>query len=134
VTKATRGAKAPIPGRPVRGSTTGRPIMAALDLLGRRWSLRIVWELLARPAGFRDLQSRCGDISASVLSTRLHELGHAAIVETDAEGKWRLTRLGEELVDALGGLQAWSAKWARRLAPHARRRERSRDRDLTDRA
>ena len=89
--------------------------MAALDLLGRRWALRIVWELLSRPAGFRELQSRCGDISASVLSTRLQELGDAAIVDTDTEGKWRLTRLGEELVEALAGLQAWSTKWAKRL-------------------
>ena len=31
--------------RSVRGSRTGRPIMALLDLLGRRWSLRIIWEL-----------------------------------------------------------------------------------------
>jgi DNA-binding HxlR family transcriptional regulator len=116
MTKVVRGAKAPVPGRPVRGSTTGRPIMAALDLLGRRWSLRIVWELLARSAGFRDLQSRCGDISASVLSTRLQELGQAAIVETDAHGKWRLTRLGAELIEALSGLQSWSAKWAKRVA------------------
>ena len=29
----------------VRGSRTGRPIMALLDLLGRRWTLRIIWEL-----------------------------------------------------------------------------------------
>lgn len=121
MTKATRGARTPIPGRPVRGSATGRPIMAALDLLGRRWSLRILWELLARPAGFRDLQSRCGDISASVLSTRLTELRHAAILDTDADGKWRLTRLGEELVEALSGLQSWSAEWASKLEDQARR-------------
>ena len=31
--------------RTVRGSASGRPIMVLLDLLGRRWSLRIVWEL-----------------------------------------------------------------------------------------
>jgi len=41
---------APRPGRPVRGSRTGRPIMALLDLLGRRWVLRILWEL--REAGY----------------------------------------------------------------------------------
>jgi DNA-binding HxlR family transcriptional regulator len=31
--------------RSVRGSKSGRPIMALLDLLGRRWTLRILWEL-----------------------------------------------------------------------------------------
>ena len=35
----------PKPGRRVRGSATGRPIMALLDLLGRRMTLRILWEL-----------------------------------------------------------------------------------------
>ena len=38
-------ARTPRPGRPVRGSQTGRPIMALMDLLGRRWTLRVIWEL-----------------------------------------------------------------------------------------
>ena len=41
----------PIPGKPVRGSKTGRPIMALLDLLGRRWALRVLWELRNGPVG-----------------------------------------------------------------------------------
>ena len=41
----------------VRGSTTGRPIMALLDLLGRRWTLRIVWELREEPKRFRELRT-----------------------------------------------------------------------------
>ena len=114
VVKARAG-KAPVPGTPVRGSTSGRPIMAALDLLGRRWALRILWELLAQPLGFRELQARCGDISASVLSTRLQELRKAAIIEPEPGGKWQLTVLGTELAVALSGLQAWSLKWATQL-------------------
>ena len=43
---------APRVGRPVRGSRTGRPIMVALDLLGRRAALRVLWEL--REAGLVD--------------------------------------------------------------------------------
>ena len=38
-----------LPGQPVRGSASGRPIMALLDLLGRRWALRILWELRDGP-------------------------------------------------------------------------------------
>jgi len=57
----------PLPGRPVRGSATGRPIMALLDLLGRRWALRVLWELRSGPVpSFRELQSRCGGVSSSV--------------------------------------------------------------------
>jgi DNA-binding HxlR family transcriptional regulator len=40
---------APRPGTKVRGSSGGRPIMALLDLLGRRWALRILWELRGGP-------------------------------------------------------------------------------------
>jgi DNA-binding HxlR family transcriptional regulator len=45
----------PQPGKPVRGSVTGRPLMAGLDLSGRRWSLRIIWELCDGELGFRPL-------------------------------------------------------------------------------
>ena len=49
--------------------------MALLDLLGRRWALRVLWELRASPVPtFRELQSRCGDVSSSVLAQRLREL------------------------------------------------------------
>src|SRR5687768_17454829 len=57
----------PRPGVPVRGSTTGRPLMAALDLVGRRWSLRVLWELRSGPIGARALLERCEGISSSVL-------------------------------------------------------------------
>jgi DNA-binding HxlR family transcriptional regulator len=63
--------KQPRPGGPVRGSSTGRPIMAVLDLLGRRATLRILWELsLAhRPLTFRALQEAAAT-NPSVLNTR----------------------------------------------------------------
>src|SRR5947209_14769171 len=63
------------PGTPVRGSTTGRPLIAALDLLGRRWSLRILWELKDGPLGARSLRDRCDGMSPSVLYDRLGQLG-----------------------------------------------------------
>ncbi len=64
----------PRPGRVVRGSATGRPLMAALDLLGRRWALRILWELTDGPRGARELRQRCDAMSPSVLYQRLAEL------------------------------------------------------------
>src|SRR5689334_19781802 len=69
----------PVPGRPVRGSSSGRPIMAALDLLGRRWTLRILWELQAEPLGARELGRRCDEMSSSVLYQRLDELTAAGL-------------------------------------------------------
>ncbi|MDF4248970.1 helix-turn-helix domain-containing protein [Streptomyces sp. WMMB303] len=105
------GAAAPRPGTPVRGSASGRPIMAALDLLGRRWTMRIVWELSQGPAGFRELQRRCERMSSSVLSTRLEELARARLLTLRDDG-YHLTPLGEELVDALSPLGDWSRRWA----------------------
>ena len=64
----------PTPGRPTRGSTTGRPLMAALDLFGRRWALRVLWELRDGPVGARALLARCEGLSSSVLYQRLREL------------------------------------------------------------
>jgi DNA-binding HxlR family transcriptional regulator len=107
-------AEQPRPGVPVRGSTTGRPLMAALDLLGQRWTLRVVWELRADTLGFRELQRRCEQMSSSVLSTRLATLTEAAIVDLDDDG-YRLTSLGKDLITALNPLQSWAADWEKAL-------------------
>jgi DNA-binding HxlR family transcriptional regulator len=103
----------PRPGRPVRGSETGRPIMALLDLLGRRWALRVIWELRDGPLSFRQAQARCDAISSSVLNDRLAELRAAGIVETGDEG-YALTPEGRELLDAYRPLDAWAERWAER--------------------
>jgi DNA-binding HxlR family transcriptional regulator len=105
-------AETPLPGSPVRGSRTGRPIMAALDLLGRRWALRILWELRDGAVGFRALQERCDGLSPTVLNTRLAELRAAGLVEHDEKRAHRLTPLGEDLGDAIAPLRAWSVRWA----------------------
>ena len=104
-------ARTPRPGVPVRGSESGRPVMAALDLLGRRWTLRILWELSQAPSGFRELQRRCEHMSSSVLSTRLDELTGARVLNLHGDA-YHLTRLGEDLVEALSPLNAWSRRWA----------------------
>ena len=65
------------PGAPVLGSTTGRPLMAAMDLLGRRWALRVLWELRAGPVGARAVLGRCEGLSSSVLYERLRDLSDA---------------------------------------------------------
>ncbi|HET6870024.1 MAG TPA: helix-turn-helix domain-containing protein [Solirubrobacteraceae bacterium] len=106
-------AEIPKPGSPVRGSQTGRPIMALLDLLGRRWALRVIWELRDGPLTFRQAQARCGQVSSSVLNDRLAELRAAGIVEASAEG-YRLTDEGQELLALYPPLDAWAQRWAER--------------------
>lgn len=110
-----RNPRSPLPGGPVRGSRTGRPVMALLDLLGRRWALRILWELRdGRPQSFRDLQERCGGISSSVLNDRLRELRDAGIVGAERGGGYHLSGHGHKLLDALAPLDGWAKAWARR--------------------
>ena len=106
--------KVPQPGARVRGSSTGRPVMAALDLLGRRWSLRILWELREGALGARVLRERCDTMSSSVLYERLAELTAAGLVTRTDDGGYALTDIGASLGDALGPLDAWARAWARR--------------------
>jgi len=107
---------APRPGQPARGSTTGRPLMAALDLAGRRWALRIVWELRHGPLTFRALQERCDDASPSVLNRRLGELREARVVRpSTGQDGYRLTPLGQDLLLALAPLEMWARHWAAAL-------------------
>jgi DNA-binding HxlR family transcriptional regulator len=103
----------PRPGRPARGTRTGRPLLVAFDLLGRRWALRVLWELRDEPLGFRALRERCGGMSSSVLRDRLAELTGAGLVETDEAGRYRLTEHGRSLRRALAPLSRWADEWGR---------------------
>jgi DNA-binding HxlR family transcriptional regulator len=87
--------------------------MELLDLLGRRWALRVVWELRGDTGlTFRELQSASGDLSSSVLTDRLRELTEAGVVARDKSG-YVLTVRGRELLELLLPLDAWARKWAR---------------------
>ena len=105
----------PVPGRPVRGSRTGRPVMALLDLLGRRWTLRLLWELRDGPLRFVALRKAAGGVSQSVLVVRLAELTAAGIVE-EVEDGYALTSRGRTLVAQLVKLDRWAQEWAEQLA------------------
>jgi DNA-binding HxlR family transcriptional regulator len=85
--------------------------MALLDLLGRRWNLRLIWELREGALVFRQLQARCG-VSPSVLNTRLAELRLAQLVQAGAQG-YVLTPLGLELLELFGPVNRWAEKWGR---------------------
>lgn len=100
---------------PARGSRSSRPVMALLDLLGRRWALRVLWELRDGPKTFRALRSACDEVSPSVLNDRLRELRDARLVDHNEREGYRLTKSAEELGELLLPLDAWSKRWARRL-------------------
>jgi DNA-binding HxlR family transcriptional regulator len=98
----------------VRGSKTGRPVMALLDLLGRRWTLRIVWELRDGPLTSRALRTACDDASPTVMQARLSELREAGLVELVQGDGYRLTALGQELNETFLPLYRFAERWSKR--------------------
>lgn len=106
-TKAkAKAAPATTPKRRPRAAKSEKTLAAGLDLLGRRWTLRIVWELRAGALTFRALQEACA-VAPSVLNTRLSELKEEGIVEV-AGGGYTLARRGRSLVEALGPVVRWA--------------------------
>jgi DNA-binding HxlR family transcriptional regulator len=93
-----------------RGTATPRPLAELFELLGRRWTLRVLWELRDRTLAFNDLRRAVGGMSQSVLVTRLTELFGAGLV-ADVPGGYRLTALGQSLVRELAALEPWAARW-----------------------
>lgn len=89
--------------------------MAALDLFGRRWALRVLWELRDGPVGARALQAQCDNMSPSVLYARLAELRDARLITQDRDGRYVLTDLGRSLSSAIEPLNRWAQSWAREL-------------------
>ena len=88
------------------------PIADLLDLLGRRWALRVLWELRhdgAQP--FSELRAACDEMSTSVLTQRLRELVDAGIAER-RDRAYALTPAGRELLSLLAPLDAWAKTWA----------------------
>jgi len=94
----------------VRGSKTGRPVMRVLDVLGRRWSLRILWELRDGARTFRALRAACDDVSPSSLAQRLADLRELGVVESRDDG-YTLTASGEELARIVLALSRWSDRF-----------------------
>ena len=86
--------------------------MVVLDMLGRRATLRIFWELRNAPLTFRALQNAV-QTNPSLLNTRLRELREIGWIEHDAGG-YRLTRAGVELTEAMQPLYEWAGQWGKK--------------------
>jgi DNA-binding HxlR family transcriptional regulator len=100
-------------------------MLALLDLLGRRWALRILWELRLEPASFQALHRRCDSMSTSVLSQRLAELSDAQLIVKNHAASYALTEAGALLLGRLDGIDEWTQEWARTIRSAAATRPRS---------
>ncbi len=88
--------------------------MALLDLLGRRWALRVIWELRGKQLSSRDLRVACDDVSPSVLQARVDELREAGIVALEAGAGYTLTPEGRRLAGTIYELNNWAKDWDKR--------------------
>ncbi|MBF6175237.1 winged helix-turn-helix transcriptional regulator [Nocardia blacklockiae] len=101
-----RSARRPGAGRPQD------PPHAAMELLGQRWMLRVIWELEPGPIGFLELRRRMGNCSSSMLSVRLQHLQGAGLALKRPDKAWELTASGQALGTALRPLWSWSRQWS----------------------
>ena len=81
--------------------------MRVLDRLGRRWALRLLWELRHGPLTFRALREACDDVSPSSLNQRLRELRALGVIAPGDDG-YGLTRSGVRLSRILLDLNRWA--------------------------
>lgn len=86
------------------------PISRALDVLGERWTLMIVRDMLVGATRFNDLARGLPGLSRSLLTKRLRQLEAAGLVER-LDGEYLLTDAGRELEPIVFGIGAWGAKW-----------------------
>jgi DNA-binding HxlR family transcriptional regulator len=98
------------------------PVARSLEVIGEKWSLLIVRDLLGGPKRFSDLQRGLANITPKWLTLRLRELESAGLVEREQEeGRrevwYQLTPRGRDLSPVIGALNVWGLQHAVR-PPH----------------
>lgn len=113
-----------VPGKPKLKRRSGCPVSIALEMLGDRWSLLIIRDLMVR--GYRTFQAfqRSGEgIATNILADRLQKLEAAGILTAEAEEtdgrrvNYRLTEKGIDLAPVLLEMLLWAARHERTAAP-----------------
>jgi len=92
-------------------TSSQRPIVQLIDILGKKWVLRILWELKESSCTFRELQSRCGDLSPTIINTRIKDLCAAQLVNKSPESGYALTQLGYELIELFYPINDFANRW-----------------------
>jgi len=87
------------------------PISRSADLLGDRWTIHIVRDLLTGTTRFNEFISGNPGLSRALLSRRLQQLKRAEVITQDASGRYQLTASGRDLEPVVFGLATWGARW-----------------------
>jgi DNA-binding HxlR family transcriptional regulator len=87
------------------------PISRSAEVLGDRWTIHIVRDLLTGASRFNELVSGNPGLSRALLSRRLQQLRRAGVIEQVEGGGYRLTAAGRDLEPIVFGLATWGARW-----------------------
>src|SRR5512134_2122227 len=101
----------------MRGYAQYCPVAKATEILGDRWTLLIVREMLGGASGFNELQRGLPGISRSVLTARMRALERAEVIDrrTGPKGRtleYRLTPAGRDLQPVVQSIGEWGATWS----------------------
>jgi DNA-binding HxlR family transcriptional regulator len=94
------------------------PVAKALEIIGDRWTLLIIRDMLSGTRHFNDLERGLPGISRALLAKRLRQLADAGVIEKHVNGsgrqssEYRLTQAGQELQAVIGALLMWGVNWA----------------------
>ncbi|MGH9104060.1 MAG: winged helix-turn-helix transcriptional regulator [Acidimicrobiales bacterium] len=103
-------------GDPGQGEPGGEALAAAVEQVGERWTLLVVWSLLSGPRRFGDLLGAMPGVAPNILSQRLKRLVRDGLVVVEPYSRrpprhlYRLSAGGEELSGALRLLAHWGAQ------------------------
>ena len=92
------------------------PLAKASEILGERWTLLVIRELISGANSYTELQRGLGRISPSVLSSRIKTLVEHGIVEkveVESAPRYRLTQAGMELAPIIESVGGWGQRWVR---------------------
>jgi DNA-binding HxlR family transcriptional regulator len=84
-------------------------VARALDVVGDRWTLLIVRELLIRPCRYGELQDGLSGVATNLLAERLRNLEESGVVTRDEQGRYELTAWGKGLATPVRELVRWAA-------------------------
>ena len=88
------------------------PIVRAVEVLGERWTLLIVREMLTGARRFNEMARGLPGLSRALLTRRLRQLEAAGLVERADDGGYDLTHAGQDLRPLVFGLAEWGARHA----------------------
>jgi DNA-binding HxlR family transcriptional regulator len=115
-----------VPGKSKSKHRSGCPVSVSLDILGDRWSLLIIRDLMVRGfRTFKDFQGSGEGIATNILADRLQKLEASGIITSGAEPtdarriNYRLTEKGIDLAPVLLELLIWGSRHEETMAPQA---------------